>query len=109
MQFTFSNNPIDKLICKIHNTREDLSRVKWLMGKRKKVECHICGKVLDSWKDMYSPEQCGWFRINKYMWICHSCIGHRNFRPFIEMIDEAERKAWEEVKKQEEKEKNENT
>ena len=103
MMFTFNNNPVDRLLCKINNEiLEPLQRVRWLMGKRKKVECHICGNVLDSWKDSYAPEQCGWFRINKYMWICHRCWGHRNFRPFIEMIDEADRKAWEEIKKAEE-------
>ena len=102
MQISMSNNPIDKLDCYLHNKKEELSRVIWLMGKRKKVECRICGDVLDSWKDFYAPEQCGWHRVTKYAWVCHRCFDHRNFRPFIEMIDEADRKAWEEIKKEEE-------
>ena len=97
MQFTFSNNPIDRLSCWLHNKKEDLSRVQWLKGKRKEVECRICGKVLDSSKDPYSPMQCGWHKVDKYNnWICHNCFDHRDFRPFIEMIDEENRKEWEE-------------
>ena len=92
MVFTFSNNPIDRLGCWIENKKEELSRVKWRMGKHKKIECRICGDILDSRKDIWSPEQCGWHKVNKYTWICHRCMDHRNFRPFIEMIDEADRK-----------------
>lgn len=101
MQISMSNNPIDKLSCYLHNKKEDLSRVHWLMGKRKKVECRICGDILDSWHDVYSPMQCGWRRIGKYVWICHSCLDHRNFKPFIDMIDEEERKRWEEASNKE--------
>lgn len=95
MQFSMSDNPIDKLGCYLHNKKEDLSRVVWLMGKHKKIECRICGKVLDSWHDVYSPMQCGWVRITKYKWICHSCLDHRDFRPYIKQIDEDERVRWE--------------
>ena len=95
MIFTFDNNPISRLDCFLHNKMEDLSRVHWLMGKRKEVECRICGDKLDSRKDMYSPMQCGWKRIGKYTWVCHRCLDHRNFRPYIEQIDEDERKLWE--------------
>ena len=103
MQFTFSNNPIDKLYCWIHNKREELSQVKWIMGNHKEIECGICRKKLDNWKDMYSPMQCGWHKIDKYTWICHSCLYHRDFEPFIEMIDEAHRKHWEEINMKEER------
>ena len=96
MQISLSNNPIDKLDCFLHNKIEELSRVMWLMGKRKKVKCRICGDVLDSYKDMYSPMQAGWKRVGKYTWVCHNCLEHRNFRPFIEAIDEADRKRHEE-------------
>ena len=44
---------------------------------------------------MYSPMQCGWAKLDKYTYICHSCLCHRNFRPYIEQIDEDERKFWE--------------
>lgn len=96
MRITFSNNPIDKLSCYIDNKKEDLSQILWQRGKHKTAECRICGKTLDSHKDEYSPMQCGWHRVTKYSWICHSCFDHRNFIPFIEMIDEADRKYWEE-------------
>lgn len=99
MQFTLSNNPIDKLSCWFYNTKEKLSQVQWIMGKHKQVECRICGDKLDNYRDMYSPMQCGWHQIGKYTWICHSCLEHRNFRKYIEQIDEDERKAWEEADK----------
>lgn len=95
MQFTLSNNPIDKLSCWIHNKKEKLSQVKWNMGEHKEVECRICGNKLNSYTDMYSPMQCGWHKVNKYSWICHRCFDHRDFRPYIEQIDEDERKLWE--------------
>lgn len=99
MVFTFNNNPIDKLVCWFYNTKEDISQVLWRKGKHKTAKCRICGKILDSHKDEYSPMQCGWHKVTKYSWICHSCFDHRNFIPFIEMIDEADRKYWEEHKR----------
>ena len=100
MQFTLSNNPRDKLDCWLHNKREDLSGIIWSKGKQKTVECRICGDVLDSKKDLYSPTQRGWHKVDKYSnWICHNCFDHRNFVPFIEMIDEENRKEWEEHNK----------
>lgn len=97
MQISLSNNPLDKLDCFLHNKKEELSRVIWLMGERKKVKCRICGDVMDSYKDVWSPMQAGWHKVDKYNnWICHNCFDHRNFMPFIEAIDEADRKYWEE-------------
>lgn len=94
MKFTISNNPIDKLSCWIYNKKEELSQVKWIMGEHKECECRICGGKLDNWKDMYSPMQCGWRKVDKYTWICHSCLCHRNYRPYVEQVDEDERKLW---------------
>ena len=96
MMFTPSSNPIDKLSCWIYNKKEDLSRVIWLMGKHKKVKCKICGKVLDSWTDTYSPMQCGWHRLGN-IWFCHRCLEHRNFKPYIEQIDADEDRLWKEM------------
>lgn len=96
MQISLNNNPIDKLECFLHNKKEELSRVFWLMGKHKKVKCKICGDVLDSYGDVWSPMQCGWQHIGRYTWICHRCLEHRNFKKYIPMIDEDERKLWEE-------------
>lgn len=99
MRFTISNNPADKLLCWIYNKKEELSQIKWIAGKHKECKCRICGDILDNRKDMYSPMQCGWHRVTKYSWICHRCFDHRNFIPFIEMIDESDKKAWEEHSK----------
>lgn len=95
MIFTTSNNPIVKLSCYLENKKEELSRVQWLMGKHKKIECRICRGTLDSYKDVFSPVQCGWKQIDKYIWICHKCLDHRDFTPYIKQIDETERKAFE--------------
>lgn len=92
MQISISNNPLDKLSCWIYNKTEELSQVRWIMGKHKECECRICGNKLDNRRDMYSPMQCGWMRVGKYRYICHRCLEHRNFKPYIEQIDEDERK-----------------
>lgn len=102
MQISLSNNPIDKLSCWIHNKKEELSQVKWIMGHHKECECRICGDKLNNRRDMYSPMQCGWERVG-HTYICHSCLSHRNFKPFIEMIDEADRKFYEEHSRKQEK------
>lgn len=95
MKFTLSNNPIGSLSCWIYNKKEELSQVKWIIGKHKECECRICGDKLDNRRDMYSPMQCGWHQIGKYTWICHNCLEHRNFRDYIEQIDEDARNLWE--------------
>lgn len=93
MRISFSNNPIDKLSCYIYNKIEELSRIFLLIGKPKQIKCTICGDVLDSRRDVYSPMQCGWYKIgnSKYTWICHECLCHRDFKKYISMIDEDER------------------
>ena len=101
MRISFSNNPIEKLSCYTYNKIEELSRVFWLMGKPKHIECRICGDVLDSRKDVFSPMQCGWGKVDKYTWVCHNCLCHRNFRDHIEQIDEYTRKCYEENQKKE--------
>jgi len=64
------------------------------------AECVICGKMLQSKEDYYSPEQYGWMKIidvwgtNKDWWICHRCFYHRNFRPFIEEADRREKEKY---------------
>lgn len=88
MRISMSNNPLDRLSCYIHNRIEDLSQIIWIMGKNKKVKCKICGNVLNSWRDMYSPMQCGWCRIDRYTWICHQCLEHRDFKKYIKQIDQ---------------------
>lgn len=75
MMFSFSSNTFDKLYCWFYNKHEDLTQKRW-NSKPHYVRCRICGRVLNSVKDDYSPEQCGWRHFKKYGWICHSCDGH---------------------------------
>ena len=92
MIITFSNNPIDRFRCWLSNKYEDLTQFRWQL-KHHRIECHICGEVLDSTETKFSPEQCGWKRIRKQWykpWICHNCLEHRNFKPYIKKIDEKE-------------------
>ena len=95
MMFTFSDRPIDKLSCWIHNTYEKLTQIQWIAGRHKKIECEICGDTMDNYIDVFSPAQAGWKQIDRYTWICHNCLDHRDFREFIPMIDEENRKKWE--------------
>lgn len=94
MQICFSNNPIDKLSCWLNNKYEEFTQFRWQL-KHHRVECRICGDVLDSNEIKFSPEQCGWKRLKDQLykpWICHTCLEHINFKPYIRMIKEAEEK-----------------
>jgi len=89
MRFIFSNNPIDRLSCWYHNKVEEFSQIKWITGERKQCECVICGNKMDSYKDIFSPMQCGWVKIKgSKKYICHSCLCHRDFKKYISLIDE---------------------
>lgn len=90
MQVTFSNNQINKFQCWLSNAYEKITQIRWNL-KRHCIQCHICGEVLDSRVIPYSPEQCGWKRLKDQWykpWICHSCLEHRDFKPYIKMVDE---------------------
>lgn len=94
MQITFSNNPIDRFNCWLSNTYEKLTQFRWQL-KHHRVVCHICGEVLDSKEEKYSPEQCGWKRLKDEWyrpWICHTCLYHRDFEPHIKKIDKEQRR-----------------
>ena len=83
MYFTFSKNPIDRI--KI-----------WIWNKREKYS----SETLRSADTDFSPIEAGWDRMKDHpTWICHRCISHRNFKPYIKRIDEDERRAWEQIKK----------
>lgn len=100
MNFTFSRNPIDKFKCWIYNKKEEIAHKQW-NKKHYRVKCHICDDVLDSKKIQYAPEECGWHQLKGLykVWICHKCLGHRDFTPFIKQIDEYENAYWERIKK----------
>ena len=98
MLFTFSRNPIDKLYCWWENKKEKIAHKKW-NKKHYRVKCFICDDILDSEKTEYSPEECGWRQLKGMykVWICHRCIGHRYFVPFIKQIDEYEAEQWKKI------------
>lgn len=90
MQIIFSNNPISKMQCWLNNTYEKLTQIRWKC-KHHYIQCHICGEILDSREVSYSPEQCGWKRLKDQWykpWICHRCLEHRDFKPYINEIDQ---------------------
>lgn len=92
MQICFSDNPINKLSCWLYNKYEEFTQFRWQL-KHHRIECRICGDVLDSNDTKFSPEQCGWKRLKDQLykpWICHKCLEHTNFKPYIKMIKEAE-------------------
>ena len=81
MRTTFSVNPINRLLCDIENWKEKMITKHWRNG-RHICRCHVCGYTLDSTKDKWSPEECGWMRLkDKHIydpWICHSCLEHHS-------------------------------
>lgn len=90
MFITFSNNPIDILKTWIDNTKEKWSHVVW-HSKPHHVTCLICGSTVNSKECEWSPNEMGWRQLrNSKRWICHRCDAHRNFVPFIEMVDKDE-------------------
>ena len=65
------------------------------------AECAICGEILHSKNDYYSPEECGWMKIidsvwktREHQWLCHRCHCHRDFKPFIEEVDRREKEKY---------------
>ena len=90
MEITFSNNPIDRLSTWLYNRYEEYTHY-CFNRKPQYVRCKICGDILSSKeKETPSPEECGWKRIDHWWWICHMCDAHRDFKPYIEMIDYGE-------------------
>lgn len=79
MLVSFSKNIFLQLYCRIENKIINIDGKRWRNG-RHKCRCHVCGKVLDSKKDKYSPKECGWMRLKDRKiydpWICHSCLEH---------------------------------
>lgn len=94
MWLSFIRNPIDKLYCWANNTYEKYTH--WYWNKKPHVvECCICGEKLDSRRDKYSPEECGWISMRGgTRWICHQCDSHRDFKPYMDLIKIDEKLAW---------------
>ena len=70
----------------------------WYWNKKPHhVRCRICGEVkkTDRYNDTFSPEQCGWKQTKDgHVWICHDCLCHRNFKPYIKQVDIDEIERW---------------
>lgn len=84
-------NILSGFLCWKDNKYEEFTHWYW-NKKHHNVKCHICDKVLDSFKTPYSPEECGWINIGRDKWrrkewICHMCDAHRNFPRYIKLID----------------------
>lgn len=80
MKVTFSMNPIDQFLCDLDNYILKIRNKRWQNG-RHRCKCHVCGQILDSAKDKWCPEECGWKRLKENIynpWICHQCLEHHN-------------------------------
>ena len=80
MKVTISTNIIDHLLCDIDNYILHVKNKKWNNG-RHRCKCHVCGQILDSQKDKWCPEECGWMRLKGKIYspcICHQCLEHHD-------------------------------
>lgn len=85
----------------LYNLNERISHIQWNL-KPYHVECCICGRVLRSDECDYSPEEGGWRKADKWTWICHKCLCHRDYKPYVKQVDEDEEAAWEKYYEQNE-------
>lgn len=85
----FFNN----LYVDLNNYIERKHQRKWL-SLPQSATCIICGVKVRSKTCKVCPEQLGWVKLQRTYpferrkWICHQCSSHRNFKPYIEQIDE---------------------
>lgn len=96
----FLSDKLSTFLCWKSNTLEKCSHIKWNMKRTNRVECCICGDVLTSEeKNSPSPDECGWIMGNRHgfkRWFCHRCVEHRDFSPYIELVDIDESIMWKE-------------
>lgn len=93
MVFYLGTDLRGRLSCWLENKYEQWTHHVWL-SKPHHVNCKICGGTMRSDREKFSPEEAGWKHVD-YFWICHRCLEHRDFKPYIKQIDEDERKLWE--------------
>lgn len=88
MNIYFGRNPIIRLQVLFDNLYEKYTHWRW-NRKSNSATCNICGRIIssDDEENSPSPEERGWRKYNKYFWICHQCDAHRDFKPFIKVID----------------------
>lgn len=81
MEIYIGSNVFGKLICKFNNKVLEFNHKRWNNGVHR-CKCHVCGDVLDSREDPYTPDECGWRRLKGKIydpWICHTCLEHHEF------------------------------
>lgn len=86
----------DWILTYISNINLRVCDYKWNFAPHK-ARCVICGKVIKSMDLDYSPKSCGWCRIRSYYgkhFICHKCLAHRNYKPYVKQVDEDEENLW---------------
>lgn len=85
---------LDNLYCHAINKYEDFTHWYWNKSPHR-VRCIICGDIMNSKKDKYSPEEAGWRSIKGgKRWICHRCDAHRDFKPYVNLVDVDEEIKW---------------
>ena len=88
MGITFSNNPIDKLLCWFENeVIEPISRY-YYSKKKSHYQCAICGRIEAPYftgeKYASITKDMGWHKLDNgkwHRWVCHHCADHGFERP----------------------------
>ena len=98
MIYTFSYNPIIRFKCWLANKRLEHADKIWNSGLHN-VRCRICNATMSSDECDFSPQNAGWGKIeNRRIWICHRCLDHRDFTPYIKQVDQDEEEVWRKIK-----------
>ena len=90
---------IDKIWFYKERLKENLSDRIWKMG-RDSINCIICGQELNPKQDP-SPYCCGWKMIDRYSWICHQCLDHYDYTPYVNLAEIDESILWSRSNKEE--------
>ena len=82
MKCTFSRNPIKHIFCDLYNLILKRKTKIW-RSKRHVCRCCVCGNTLDSTKDKWCPEECGWIKLIggrlSGLWICWYCQNTKDY------------------------------
>lgn len=83
MGITFSNNPIDKLLCCFENEVIDPISRYYYSKKKSHYQCAICGRIQAPYftgeKYASITKDMGWHKIDNgkwHRWVCHHCADH---------------------------------
>ena len=88
MTIYLGNNVFARLLVAFDNWYEKYTTKVWVKGNYK-ATCAICGDTMTSSTSKYSPQECGWDQLKSSgRWICHRCLCHRNYIPYINLVDD---------------------